>query len=164
MDFDHTGYAFLEEPWWLALVLALAVASYGAERLGANEPRDRPSATRGALRLAMGVLAAVFGALLFAGTLEDGGRDGLPGLVAGALCGGVAWLASSSVFEGARSRLEAEASRLVPVFADAAALVAAGAAILFPPLGLLVLVSLLPVLVRYRRGRDDKYEGLRILR
>src|SRR6266576_848153 len=32
LDFSGTSYAFLESPWWLVLLFALAVASYLIER------------------------------------------------------------------------------------------------------------------------------------
>ena len=64
IDFDGTGWQFLESPGFLLVVLALAVISYGAERSGAN---------RRAMAIGTAVLAAVLGALLFAGSLAEGG-------------------------------------------------------------------------------------------
>ena len=84
IDFDRSGWEFLEAPLFLLLLLALAVVAYGAERSGV----DRRSITFG-----LGALAVVLGALLFAGSLAAGGSSALPGLVAGAACAGLAYVA-----------------------------------------------------------------------
>ena len=78
LDFDGTSWHFLESPAFLLVVLALAVAAYVAERAGVERPR---------LSLATTVLAAVLGALLFAGSLAEGGHlTPVVGVVAGVAC------------------------------------------------------------------------------
>ena len=62
-----------------------------------------------------------------------------------------------------RRRLGSEAG-LLPFYAEAAALAAAGLSILFPPLALLVIGGLAWLLLGSRRREGEKYAGLRILR
>jgi len=154
IDFDGTAYAFLESPWFLAAVLAAAVASYAAGRRA-------PDAT--AVVVGTGVLATVIGALLFAGALDDGGRDGLPGLPGGAACALLGYLAVSGLLAGARRRLGEGDGSLIPVYADAAALALALVAVFAPPLGVLS-IPLFGYLLVARRRRPEKHAGLRILR
>jgi hypothetical protein len=53
---------------------------------------------------------------------------------------------------------------VLPLYGEGAALGAAGAAILFPPLAILVIAGLAWLLAGGRRRADEKYAGLRILR
>ncbi len=155
LDFDGSGWEFLESPGFLLAVLALAVISYGAERSGAN---------RRVVGWATTVVAATLGGLLFAGSLAEAGREPLPGLVAGVLCALAAYVAVSGLLDRASRRLEEGPAALLTVYADVAALVLAAIAIFIPPVALLAFVAFGLLLVR-RGGRDDrKYAGLRILR
>jgi anti-sigma factor ChrR (cupin superfamily) len=63
-----------------------------------------------------------------------------------------------------RRRLDDQAAAALPVYAEGAALAAAGVSILFPPLALLVLGVLAWLLTGGRRRAGEKYAGLRILR
>ena len=63
-----------------------------------------------------------------------------------------------------RSRLDDSAAALLPAWADAAALLLAGVAILFRRPRFLGVALLAYLVVVGRRARDTKYEGLRILR
>ena len=155
LDFDDSGWQFLESPGFLLAVLALAVVSYMAERSGANHR---------AVGVATGVIAVVLGALLFAGSLAAGDRSAAAGLVAGALCAALAYAAVSGLLERAGRRLEDGAAALLTAYADAAALVLAAIAIFVPPVALLALVAFAVLLVRARGQGDRKYAGLRILR
>jgi hypothetical protein len=155
LDFDGSGWEFLESPGFLLAVLAVAVISYGAERSGAN---------RRAIGIATGVLAVVLGALLFAGSLAAGDDPALPGLLGGAACAALAFVAVSGLLERAGRRLEAGAVGLLTAYADAAALVLAAIAIFVPPASFLALIAFGALLVRGRRQGERKYAGLRILR
>lgn len=158
LDFDGTGYAFLEEPWFLALVLALAVGSYVAERSDPNSSAQR------AVRVALLAVAGGLGALLFAGSLEDGGHEGWWGLPLGVLVAVASRFALGGLFDRARRRLDEGARALMPVLADFLSLVMAFASILFGLLGFLVFLGLLPLLRGAGGGDDEKYAGLRVLR
>jgi hypothetical protein len=156
LDFDGTGWHFLESPAFLLVVLVLAVAAYVAERAGVERRR---------LSLATTVLAAVLGALLFAGSMAEGG-DLTPvvGLVAGVACVALARAGVGGLLDRAAGRLDQSGAGLLDVFADVTALVLAAIAIFVPPVSYLALVAFVVLLVRGRRDGDRKYAGLRILR
>jgi len=155
LDFDGSGWRFLESPGFLLLVLGLAVLSYVAERSGAN---------RRAVGVATGVIAVALGALLFAGSLAAGNRSAAMGIVAGILCAALAYAAVSGLLERARRRLDEGGAALLTAYADAAALVLAAIAIFVPPVAFLALAAFAVLLVRGRDQGDRKYAGLRILR
>jgi hypothetical protein len=153
VDFEGTDYAFLEKPGFLAAVFAVAVLAYALERRGV-----------GGLARPFGLVAIGLGGLLFAGSLADGDHTSWPGLVAGAASALLGFLAATAFLDRVRRRLEGGAATLLDVYADLAALVLAGLAILAPPVGFLALAAFLWLLVRGREGDERKYEGLRILR
>jgi hypothetical protein len=160
IDFDGTDWSFLESPVFLAAVLALAVAAYAIERASAGTSSDR----RSPVELLAGVVGLVIGAMLFAGSLADGGEESWPGLILGPLCAALGWLAVGGLVERARSRLEGGAAALMTVYADVAALVLAAIAIFVPPLSFLALIGFVVLLLGGRRREGEKYAGLRILR
>ncbi|HEU0025439.1 MAG TPA: DUF4126 family protein [Thermoleophilaceae bacterium] len=153
IDFDGTDWSFLESPAFLAAVLALGLVSYGLERSRAEPPRA-----------ALLVMGATLGALLFAGTLADGGHEAIVGLVAGPACAALAWLAVGGLLERVRKRLDAGAAGLVIVYADTAALVLAALAVFVPPLSFIALIGFVLLLLGSRRREGEKYAGLRVLR
>lgn len=167
IDFDGTSYEFLEQPWFLLAVLALAVASYFVDRTRGT----RPDESQDPVAAGLGAIGVVLGALLFAGSLADGGHTSWPGLIAGALAAALGYLAVAQLFARARRRLRAAAAsseggapNLLDAYADVISLVLAGLSILAPPVGLVALVVFLVLLLRTRGSGDQKYEGLRILR
>ena len=155
IDFDSGDWSFLEQPWFLLVILILAILSYGAERSGLD---------RRALRYAIAALALVLGALLFAGSLAEGDTVAWPGLIAGAAAAALGFAAVGGLLEGARRRLDEGAAGLLNAYADAAALLLAAIAIFVPPVAFLGLAALVFLLVRGNREGERKYAGLRILR
>ena len=155
VDFDGSGWRFLESPGFLLGVLVLAVLSYGAERSGLD---------RRAMRLAFAALALVLGALLFAGSLAEGNTVAWPGLLGGAAAALLGFAAVGGLLERARGRLDEGAAGLLNAYADAAALVLAAISIFVAPVAFLALVALAVLLVRGRAEGERKYAGLRILR
>ena len=155
LDFDGSGWQFLESPGFLLAVLVLAVISYGAERSGVN---------RRAVAVSAVAVAGVLGALLFAGSLAAGDGPPVIGIVAGAACAVLASLAVGGLLERAARRLDEGAAGLLMAYADAAALVLAAIAIFVPPVAFLALIAFVVLLVRGRGQGDRKYAGLRILR
>src|SRR3954449_2396941 len=156
LDFDGTDFRFLEQPWFLAVVLALAVAAYAAQRRGIG-----PALDRGLL-----ALGALLGALLFAGSLADEGWRSWPGLIGGVACAALGWLALAALFSRARRRLSDSggAVALLDAYAAGIALAPGGLSILFPPLAFVALAAFLVLIVRSRGEAAQKYEGLRSLR
>lgn len=155
IDFDDSGWQFLESPGFLLVVLALGVVWYMAERSGAN---------RRALGLGGLFLAVVLGALLFAGSLAEGGESAIPGIFAGAACAVLAFLAIDGLLGRAARRLDDDAVGFLNLYADAAALVLAAIAIFVSPVSFLALIAFGFVLLKGRAAADRKYAGLRILR
>ena len=155
IDFDGSGWQFLESPAFLLAIVALAVVSFMAERSGAN----RELVSRGTA-----ALAVVLGALLFAGTLAAGGSSAIPGLVAGAAVALLAYLAVGGLLERAGRRLDEGTVGLLTVYADGAALALAALAIFVEPAGYLALAAFAFLLLRGPQQGDRKYAGLRILR
>ena len=157
VDFGETAFAFLEKwPFLLAVVLAVALLDFARRRAGgAHEAR---------VLAALGVLAVVLGALEAAGSVADRSDPWPAGLLVGALCAALGSVASRQLFDRVAKRLDADAAGALPVYAEGAALAAAGLSILFPPLALVVIAGLAALLVRGRRRQGEKYAGLRILR
>jgi hypothetical protein len=176
LDFDGTDFSFLESPWFLVAVLALAVAAYARDRSRKSAPAAPPGEARAKLPskralpdpfdAAMLVLSLVLGALLFGGSLADEGYTSWPGILGGIACAALGYFALASLFAGARRRLAGSGGplTLLGAYADGIALVLAGLSILFPPLAFVALAVFLVLIVRSRGEGAQKYEGLRSLR
>jgi Domain of unknown function (DUF4126) len=156
LDFDGTDWAFLESPGFLLAVFALAVLWYGLERSGPNQLAQRAAA----------VLGLALGGLLFAGSLAEGGHEGWPGIVAGVACAALAWLSVGGLLSRAGERLRrgGGGEGLLGLYAELAALLLAGLAILLPPVSFLALIAFAVLLARSPGEDERKYAGLRILR
>lgn len=154
LDYERSSFAFLESPVFLAAVLVLAVIVYAVERAGASR----------ALEVMLPVAGLALGALLFAGALAAGGAAAWPGLLLGALCAALAYVAVARLLARARRRTEGSAAGLFAVYGDLVALVLAAVSIFVPPVAFLALAAFVVLAVRSRSERDRKYEGLRILR
>jgi hypothetical protein len=159
VDFGGTDFAFLEQAPLLAIVLVLvALATYAVRRAG-------PEATEtGVYALSFAVLAVVLGALEAAGSLADRGHSIAPGLVLGAVAAGLGYAASRSLLQRTRRRLDGEAAAALPLYAEGAAMIAAGLSVLLPPFAILVIGGLVALLVGGSRRAGERYAGLRILR
>jgi hypothetical protein len=157
IDFNGTGYGFLESIPWLVLLVLLVAAVTFAERARVVVPA-----------LAIVVVASAIGALEFAGTLADEGYAAGPGIAAGAASAVVGFLAARAFFGRAAARArsggEDEAASLVDLFAQGAALMLAVLAVFAWPVAWLAFAFALWVLLVQRRRAGQKYEGLRILR
>jgi hypothetical protein len=152
-------------------IFALALIWYGAERSGPNRT----------LELAAAAIGLALGGLLFAGSLAEGGSEAWPGIFAGVACGALAWAAVGGLLERTRGRLAAQergpaapgthsgangqaSGAFLTAYAETAALLLAGLAILLPPVSFLALGAFVVLLVRGRREGERKYAGLRVLR
>jgi hypothetical protein len=156
VDFSGTSFAFLEKPGFLlAVVVAVAV-------VGLIERRRGPELGGGIYVLA--AIALALGALEASGSLADRSATWWPGIVAGIAAAALGFLAARSLFGRVRARLDAETAAALPLYAEAAAVAAAGLSILLPPLAVLVVAGLAWLLAGGRRRAGEKYAGLRILR
>jgi Domain of unknown function (DUF4126) len=159
IDFNGSNFAFLQGvPFLAVMVLGAILIALAHRRLG----QDRLD--RGPLAIALGAVAVVVAALLFAGSLAQDHYVSWPGYIGGALCAAVGIAATRPLLARVRARLDAGSATALPLYAEAGALLAAALSVLAPPVGLVVLALLLWLLVA-GRGRDQqKYAGLRILR
>jgi hypothetical protein len=159
VDFDHTSFSFLESPAFLIVVALAAAVTIALERRWGGDRLERGPAGAALAGIALGL-----GALLFAGSLADDGYTWWPGLLGGLLVGLVAQAAARSLFGRVRARLDADARQALPVYAEGSSLLAAGASVLFPPLGVIVVGFEAWLAAAGRRRAGEKYAGLRILR
>jgi len=159
IDFDGTDFAFLEEAPALAIVLVmLALATFAVRRSGPDAPERSPYV------FVFGGLAVILGALQGAASLADRGHPIAAGVLAGAMCAALGFVAVRDLLMRTRRRLDAETAGTLPLYAEGAALAAAGVSVLFPPLAILVIAGLIALLLGGRRRSGEKYAGLRILR
>jgi hypothetical protein len=159
INFSHTDFSFLESaPFLLGMAVGAALLALIERRLGAEQ------AERGPVALIVALAALVLGALMFAGSLCRGGYAVWPGIVGGLICAALGVLAIRPLLTRVRARLDQESRGALPLFAEAAALLAAVLSVLLPPVGVVVLGLLLWLLIAGRGRGEQKYAGLRILR
>jgi hypothetical protein len=157
LDFDGTDYAFMEEwPFLLGVLVLVAVTDFAQRR--------RANLETGAVVWLLLTVAVVLGALQGAASLADHGHPVAAGIVAGVAAATLGFFAARSLFGRVRRRLDADAQAFLPLYGEGAALGAAGASILFPPLAIVVIGGLAWLLAGGRRRAGEKYAGLRILR
>jgi hypothetical protein len=157
LDFDGTSFAFLEGwPFLLAVLVLVAITDFATRR--------RADLETGPVVWVLLGIALVLGALQGAGSLADHDHPVAAGIVASAAPAALGFFAARSLFGRVRRRLDADAQSILPLYGEGAALGAAGASILFPPLAILVLAGLAWLLAGGRRRAGEKYAGLRILR
>jgi uncharacterized membrane protein len=159
IHFNHTHFSFLQSvPFLLALLVATLVLALLERRLG-RERADTHTVAAG-----LGVIGAILGALLFAGSLARGHYAPWPGYIGGIVCAAIGLLATRPLFARVRARLDPEAASAVPLYAEGIALLLAALSVLAPPVGIIGLALLAWLLVAGRRREGQKYAGLRILR
>lgn len=167
VSFDHGSFHFLQEDWWLLVVVLAMALAYALQLLLALAPTldSRSESAAAPLASALTGLAYGAGAVLFAGTLADHGDAWWPGLIGGIVAAALAQWASGPVIAGARRRLADRAAReALTVYLDAAAVVLAALVALLHPIGYVALAVLVWFLARRRARAGQKYAGLRILR
>jgi hypothetical protein len=158
LDFDATSFEFLEQPaFLLGVVVGVALLDIVRRR-----SRDWLESNSGVA--ALGALAVALGALEAAGSLADRDHPVLAGIVVGAACAVLGLVATRSLFERVRGRLDAGAAAALPLYQEGLALVVAGLSIAFPPLAIVAIAFLVWLLIGSRRREGEKYAGLRILR
>jgi hypothetical protein len=159
IHFNHTSYDFLQQSWFLLVLVLLVIALAFVER---RVPEEQLA--RGPAAAAIAVVSLVLGALFFAGSLARGHYAAWPGLIGGVVCAAIAIAATRPLYVRVRQRLDPEAEAAVPLFFEAAAVLTAVLSVVAPPIGLIAVVLLVWLLVAGRGQSDQKYAGLRILR
>lgn len=151
IDFNHTGYHFLEgAPFLIGMAVGMIAGALLERR--ARRPAE----------LLMAAAALALGALLFAGALAQDHHAAWPGWIAGVACAAVALVATRPLLSRVRARLDEDAA--LPAYAEVLALVVAVLSVVAPPVGVVALLGLAWLLFAGRRRADQKYAGLRILR
>jgi hypothetical protein len=159
IDFNETSFEFLEQAGFL-LGLVVAVAVFGI----IDRTRGADTSGRGPVVILLMLCALALGALFAAGSLADVSDDFWPGFLVGPAAAALGFAAARSLFGRVHARLDPDAARALPLYAEGMALIAAGLSVLFPPLALLLVAALAWLLVGGRRRAGEKYAGLRILR
>jgi hypothetical protein len=159
LDFGGTDFGFLEAWPFLLVVLILVVAIDLAGRRAGRDAVDRPP-----LLYVVAGLGLALGALVAAGSVADRSDDWWAGVIVGLACAALGFQAARSLSGRVRRRLDAQTANALPVYAEGAALAAAGLSVLFPPLALLIIAGLIWLLAGGRRRAGEKYAGLRVLR
>jgi hypothetical protein len=165
VDFSGTDWSWMESWVFIGILAALFVAFWVMDREGRSDViRPRGRATEAGPPYPF--LCAVAGALLFAGSLADGGETSWPGLVAGALVGLLGYLALGLLFMRANQRLFAagDPGVVLGLARDALTIALTVLIVLVDVLGYVVFVAALVLLLMARRREGEKYEGLRVLR
>lgn len=164
VSFSH-GYGFLEQSWWLLVVVVAFVAAWAAQMLaGRAQGEDSGGIFAGPLGAVMAGLGIGVGALLFAGTLDAHGDAAWPGLLGGAAAAVLTQAGALPLLARTRARLPDRGAReALTLYLDAAALLLAAVVALLHPLGYLALVPFVWLLAAGRRRAGERYAGLRIL-
>jgi hypothetical protein len=155
IDYEHTPFAFLEQPGWLLGVVLVLIAVVIAQRRNFAE---------GPIESALQGIGIGLGALLFAATLADHSDIWWPGLLAGGLCAALAMAATRSLVTRVRARLDDEARGALPVYLEGTAVLLAGLSVVAAPISVLALGFFAFLLRGGKRREGEKYAGLRILR
>jgi len=159
IHFKGTDLSFLQHAPFLLAMAICAVLLLLAERRMTSEQLER-----GVIAILLAAASLALGALFFGGSLARGHYLVWPGIVGGVLCAVVGIAATRPLLARVRSRLEAGAAAIVPLYAEVFAIVTAALSVIAPPVGLVALLLLLWLLVAGRRREGQKYAGLRILR
>ena len=165
VDFSGTDWSWMESWAFIGIVAAVFIGFWLLDRSGTNRlmrPKARPPEAEPPYAL----LCAAAGALVFAGTLADGGETSWPGLVAGALVGFVGYVALGRLFMRANQRLAAagDPGVVLGLGRDLATIVLTIVILLVDVVGYVVLIAAIVLMLSARRGEGEKYEGLRVLR
>jgi uncharacterized membrane protein len=159
IDFEGTDFSFLEGTAFL-LVIVVLVAVFGF----IDRRRDPDTTGRDPAVVALLSISLILGALVASGSIADHSSTWWPGVPLGVAGASLGFLAAASLFRRVRARLDKDAQGALPVYAEGAALGAAGLSVLFPPLAILIVAGLAWLMMGGRRRQGEKYAGLRILR
>lgn len=152
ISFDGTSYSFLESAGAIGALVFLWLLALGREgRFDQDLPRVLP------------VAGLAFGALLFAGSLADGGHPSWPGLVGGAGCAALAVAGTHDLLRRAGSRMR-ETPRAIALAADGLAAAGAVLVVLAPPVSIVLIGFVARLAAGARRRGGERFAGLRVLR
>lgn len=154
-DLDDTPFAILQNPWVIAILLALAIFEIVADKVPVVDSLQ--DVVAGPLRILAG--AIIFGAAL----AQQNTPVLVAGMVGGGALAGVTHAAKGIVRPGATAVSGGTANPFISFFEDIFTFFGTFLVIILPVLGLLLVLFVLFVIYRVRRRRRRKYKGLRIL-
>ena len=159
LDYEGTDFAFLEQTGFL-LAIVVAVAVFGI----IDRRRHGDTTGQGPVVVMLLICSLGLGALSASGSIADVSADWWPGVPIGVAAASLGFMAARSLFGRVSARLDDEAAKALPLYAEGIALLSAGLSVLFPPLAIIVAGALAWLLIGGRRRAGEKYAGLRILR
>jgi len=159
LDYEGTDFAFLEQTGFL-LAIVVAVAVFGI----IDRRRHGDTTGQGPVVVMLLICSLGLGALSASGSIADVSADWWPGVPIGVAAASLGFMAARSLFGRVSARLDDEAAKALPLYAEGIALLSAGLSVLFPPLAIVVAGALAWLLIGGRRRAGEKYAGLRILR
>jgi uncharacterized membrane protein len=165
IDFSGTDWSWMESWVFIGILAVLFIAFWVMDREGKSE-LVRPGGRAMEAAPPYPILCALAGALLFAGSLADGGETSWPGLVAGAVVGFIGYLALGRLFMRANQRLLAagDPGVVLGLGRDLLTIALTVLIVLVDVVGYVMLAAALVLLLTARRREGEKYEGLRVLR
>jgi hypothetical protein len=165
IDFTGTDWSWMESWIFLGILAAVYILFWAMDRKGDSEV-IRPGGRAMEAGAPYPFFCALAGALLFAGSLADGGETSWPGLLAGAAAGFVGYLAFGLLFMRANQRLLAagDPGVVLGLGRDLLTVALSVLCVLADPIGYAVLAVAIVLIFTARRREGEKYEGLRILR
>jgi hypothetical protein len=168
LTFTHTGYAFLQSATFLlALVVGVIILTFLERQFpDGNDGAGKPGEflDQGPLAWVILLASAAIAAIFFAGELSRAHAIVWPGYIGGPVCALIGAAAVRPLFARARKRLDADAAKALPLYAEGAAILLGVLSVLAPPVGPIGLALLLWLLIAGRSRGERKYAGLRILR
>jgi hypothetical protein len=166
LTFKHTGYAFLQSATFLLLLVVGVIILTLLERQLTRDGEGKAGSAldQGPLAWVVVLVSAAIGAVFFAGELSRAHAIVWPGYIGGPVCAAVGAAASRPLFTRVRARLDADAAKALPLYAEGAAILLGVLSVLAPPVGPIGLALLLWLLIAGRARGERKYAGLRILR
>lgn len=165
VDFSGTDWSWMES-WVFIAIVAVAFAAFWVMDRAGKSALIRPGGRAPEAGAPYVAMCAVAGALLFAGSLADGGETAWPGLVAGAVVGFLGYMALGTMFMRVNRRLSAagDPGVVLGLARDLATIALTVVVVLTNYVGYAVLLAVLILAATARRREGEKYEGLRILR
>jgi hypothetical protein len=170
LTFTHTGYAFLQSATFLlALVIGVIILTFLERRFpdgGNGKGKGKPDEflDQGPLAWVILLAGAAIAAIFFAGELSRAHAIVWPGYIGGPVCALIGAAAVRPLFARVRKRLDADAAKALPLYAEGTAILLGVLSVLAPPVGPIGLALLLWLLIAGRSRGERKYAGLRILR
>lgn len=156
LQLDGTSFAFLENPWVIGALFALAVAEMAVDKIPLVDTAQDLVATP---------VRVIAGAILFGAALSEHGTGGVvAGMLAGAGVSGVSHGVKGAIRPGATIVSEGSVNPFLSLFEDVTVTLGSVILLIVPFLGILALLLLFYLTYRLERRRRRKYKGLRVLR